>query len=66
MTSPGRGLPGFSPESETPVWEMATDLLCRASQALPCSSFNWLLEEAYGLFSVGLTSPLGKGRERSS
>ena len=66
MTSPGRGLLGFSPKAEIPVWEMTTDPLYRASEALTCSSFHWLLEEADGLYSVGLAFPLGKGREWSS
>lgn len=32
-----------------------------SSQPLPCSSFNWLLEEADGPLSVGLHSPWGRG-----
>lgn len=66
MTSPGRGLLGFllKLKAEIPVWEVARDPLHRASQPLPCSNFNWLLEEGWPP-KCGLAMARGRGGSRA-
>lgn len=62
-SSPGRGLLGFllKLKAEIPVWKVARDPLHRASQPLPCSNFDWLLEGGWPL-ECGLAMAPGEGR----